>query len=489
MVLITVCLIGYWIQQQHCMGVPLIDESALKQYTETTAFDVSQLTFNGEAAAVDIQSRTLYLSQSSHKVSHSSELEGTLGFSDVNYRLFFLKNDALTNMQSTVHHGTSLTLIILNNTVYQKVPVIVSTLPIMNINGSKAYVNEENRDVFSGRCTLWTGFDPVLERYNTQTSALEWHARGNSTAGFGKKSWKLALKEDEGNRHLEFLGLGSDDDWILNSLIMDDTMIREKLFIDLWNTIAADSVSYPMSNGNYTEVVMNGKYLGVFLLQRRVDAKYLGLSDDDVLLKGTQYDATCAQEAYQFVTPAVNTEHIYAIMQRVFDKTDCSAYNVSNMVDTNLLLQFADASDNFSLKNIYHILRRSGDQYEHFLLPWDTDMSFGIDWSDQIGFCLNPDTVTTVFERVETVALKKAHPEYDRLAAERWTMLRQQLLSKVELFNQMDALFTEVNQSGAWTRDKALWQGRYGGNDTIEQMKQFISDRLAVLDTIYLSAS
>ena len=72
--------------------------------------------------------------------------------------------------------------------------------------------------------------------------------------------------------------MGADDDWILNSLTMDDTRIREKLFMDLWNlNVEKTDYNFKMSTGEFVEVVMNGKYYGLCLLQRRLDAKYLEL--------------------------------------------------------------------------------------------------------------------------------------------------------------------------------------------------------------------
>ena len=48
------------------------------------------------------------------------------------------------------------------------------------------------------------------------------------------------------------VGLGSDDDWILYPMILDDTKLKEQLFIQLWNRWA-DQVDWnvPMSKGEY----------------------------------------------------------------------------------------------------------------------------------------------------------------------------------------------------------------------------------------------
>ena len=485
-VLLLVIAIAVFVQRKYCMDVPLISEKELGAYTEGSSFDISQLTFNGEKAAVDQNRATVYISQSADKLSHSALLEGTLRHADPNCSLYFVRDGALENIPAAVRSSTPLTLILSDGISYQRVSVIITTLPVVNMEGEITHKNDDNRDVLTGNITLWAGFDPLLEQYSTKSSQLQWHVRGSSSSGQAKNPWKLSLKDENGeNRDLDFLGLGADDDWILNSLTIDDTKIKEKLVMDLWNVNAeATDYNFKMSTGEYVEVVINGEYLGLFLLQRRLDAKYLGLSEEDVLLKSNTYGAPSAQELYEFVTPATNTDEIYSIMQRVYEGTDCSAYNLYNMIDTNLFLQLASAVDNFGSKNMYHVLKHTENGYEHFLLPWDTDLSFGLGWND--GYYYDYKAAMNVFNfRIETEGLKKAKPEYDQYASERWSELRQSLLSEANLLSYIDIFYGQLSESGAWIRDKSIWADRYGGEDTIDALKQFICERIAVMDEYY----
>ena len=58
---------------------------------------------------------------------------------------------------------------------------------------------------------------------------------------------------------MDFLGLEADDDWILNSLVIDDTRLREKTVMDLWNNGAAnEEYNYKMSTGKYVELINDG---------------------------------------------------------------------------------------------------------------------------------------------------------------------------------------------------------------------------------------
>ena len=301
---------------------------------------------------------------------------------------------------------------------------------------------------------MWVGKDPATGRASVQTSRLEWHVRGNTTSGKPKKPWKLSLKDENGeNRDLEFLGMGADDDWILNCLTMDDTKMKEKLFMDYWNTLAAaEDHVFKMSTGEYVELVINEEYLGLFLLQRRVDAKYLELGEDDVLLKVTTYGKIKAEDAYEFITPPVNEWQIYATMQKVLEQQDSSMYNLENMIDTNLMLQATSSIDNQGLKNMFHVLIRTGDSYEHYFVPWDTDQSLGVVWNADIkNFDYN--AIRARVERVqrkETVAMLKIHPDYYQLEAVRWFELRQWLLVEEDMRNYVDETYAFLQSTGAF---------------------------------------
>jgi hypothetical protein len=284
------------------------------------------------------------------------------------------------------------------------------------------------------------------------------------------------------------MGMGADDDWILNCLTMDDTKIKEKLFMHYWNILAAkEKHMFKMSTGEFVELVVNGAYQGLFLLQRRVDAKYLELPDGDVLLKGVNYGLTKAEDAYEFITDPVNEKQIYATMQKVLDQKDSSMYNLENMIDTNLMLQFASSIDNQGLKNIYHVLVPKNGSYEHYFIPWDTDQSLGVVWNfDTKDFDHNfNESLQARAMRKETNAMMKANPNYEKLEAARWFELREQLLIEEDILAYIDETYGSIYDYGAYARDRALWGIRYDGEDTVATMKRFISKRLAYLDAYY----
>lgn len=478
----------YW-ERSQCMGVELIDEKDMVLYKQVGNFDLDQLTFNGQPVAYDKKSSTVYISQSPDKISNYYTLEGKLQWNDPKSEMKFVRDKNLNNLEKSIQNNDPLRLYITNGKHHQLIKVVITTLPVIRIAGEADHKNEDGRYVYAGELCMWAGKDPSTGISSVQTSELEWHVRGNTTEKQPKKPWKLSLKNAEGeNRDLEFLGMGFDDDWILNCLTMDDTKIREKLFMDYWNTLAAkEEHVFKMSTGEYVEVVINDEYMGLFLLQRRVDAKYLELGVDDVLLKVVNYGLTKAEEAYEFITDPVNEKQIYATMQKVLDQQDSSMYNLQNMIDTNLMLQFTSALDNQGLKNMFHVLIAKEDGYEHYFVPWDTDQSLGLVWSHEkknfdYNFFQSRDQQV---QRKETVAMANLHKNYYQLEAARWFELRQWLIVEEDVLLYVDETYGYLSDNGAFERDTKRWGVRYEERDTISGLKRFVTARLAYLDGYY----
>ena len=476
-------------ERSHCMGIELLDEKDVVRYKQVGNFDMSNLTFNGQKVAYDKSRSTVYISQSPDKLDAYYTLEGQLQWNDPDSQMWFVKDQNLNNIASSVKKNEPLQLYISNGKVHQLINVVITTLPVISIDGEMDHKNEDDRYVYVGQMCMWTGKDPATGISSTKTSNLEWHLRGNYTAGEPKKPWKLSLKDENGeNNDMEFLGLGADDDWILNCLTMDDTKIKERLFMDYWNALAArEEYITKMSTGEYVEVVINDVYMGLFLMQRRVDAKYLELAEDEVLLKVTTYGMTKAEDAYEFVTDPVNEKQIYATMQKVLDQQDSSMYNLDNMIDTNLMLQFGVMGDNQGLKNMFHLLIPNGDGYEHFFIPWDTDQGFGVSWNaTKKDFdYMYIQTIKSRVQRKETVAMAKLHEDYYQMEAIRWFELRQELLIEEDILNTIDELYGCLADSGAFKRDVRRWGIRYEDMDSISALKKFIRVRLEYLDEYY----
>ena len=108
-----------------------------------------------------------------------------------------------------------------------------------------------------------------LTFFDTNTvsfSQLEYHIKGNSTSVFDKKSYRINLKTETGNKNkISFLNLTETDDWVINALYTDDEKVREKLVADLWNEKCNENnESWQFPTVEYIEVVINDDYRGLY---------------------------------------------------------------------------------------------------------------------------------------------------------------------------------------------------------------------------------
>lgn len=438
--------------------------------------------YNGEKAAMDVGSKTIYIPQAISEETTRDYLKGSLTLSVSNCRLYFLQDPAFDDLNQAVAQGHRFPLAVACGRHYHIYSVVFTTLPVLRMDSQTKQERKNNVPEIFGQMCLWdteTG-DPV-------SSELFFHARGGTTMDMEKSSWKISLKTSSmKNNHLSFLGLQKDDDWILNAMSMDDSKIKEMFLTNVWNAIAQESTwDYPMAACEYVEVVLDGAYYGVYLLQRRVDQKYLGLSDDDILIKGTGlWITSVSQESYEIKYSPLPDAETLALMEGVYDRSDVSMLDFDNFLDVNLLMQLGSLADNAGYKNMYYCLLKEASSYRLSMIPWDTDMGLGIVYSD--GFVHDFDVSLHMnVTRREYSQMSALHPDLEERMGMRWWQLRQGVLSTDNLIQQLESQIQVLSQSGAYARDRQRWEPYYGGVDTQESVLRFVRERLALLDDLF----
>ncbi|TRX23028.1 CotH kinase family protein [Flavobacterium franklandianum] len=93
--------------------------------------------------------------------------------------------------------------------------------------------------------------------------------RGSSSQELPKKGYGLTtLKTDNtNNNNVSLLGMPSENDWILNGLAFDPSLIRDYLSYNLSRQIGEYA-----TRTAYCELVINGEYRGLYLLQEKIKA-------------------------------------------------------------------------------------------------------------------------------------------------------------------------------------------------------------------------
>ena len=130
-------------------------------------------------------------------------------------------------------------------------PKILASMKIIKRpDGSRNYLSDKNTSAYLN--------------YNGRIGI---EIRGSSSQALPKKGYGLTtLKADNtSNNNVSILGMPSENDWILNGLAFDPSLIRDYLSYNLYRQI-----------GNYTtrtvycELVINGDYRGLYVMQEKI---------------------------------------------------------------------------------------------------------------------------------------------------------------------------------------------------------------------------
>ena len=132
-------------------------------------------------------------------------------------------------------------------------PKILAAMKIIKKpDGSRNYLTDQNNTTYLN--------------YNGRIGI---EIRGSSSQDLPKKGYSLTtLKADNiTNNNVSILGMPSENDWVLNGLAFDPSLIRDYLSYNLSRQIG----NYA-SRTQYCEVVLNGNYIGLYLLQEKIKA-------------------------------------------------------------------------------------------------------------------------------------------------------------------------------------------------------------------------
>lgn len=142
--------------------------------------------------------------------------------------------------------------------------------------------------------------DSNTAAYLNYNGRISIEIRGSSSQDLPKKPYGLTtlLADNVSNNNVSLLGMPSENDWILNSLAFDPSLIRDYISYN----ISRQMQNYA-SRTVYCEVVVNGEYVGLYLLQEKIKAD----SNRVNILKIANTDITSPNVTGGYITKADKT--------------------------------------------------------------------------------------------------------------------------------------------------------------------------------------
>lgn len=499
----------------------------------------------GEELPRDEASGVTYLPQN----AQTEDWKG--GLSVPGGRLYFIEDAQISHKQEALEEGHAFRYVVVNaeGKLLDKGQLVATGLPMMvwrldepvNWQTVDAFVHEGE---YTGTVTV---FDPSGE-YTVQISRMRSRIRGNSSRWADKKSFKMNLLNDKGEkRKLGLCGMRKDDDWILDALSADDTRLREVSAFRLWKEIIQSNPSDRIgSRMCYMELVADGQYQGIYGLQEPIDKKQLNAEEGDVLYKSgghrwpteEEIDYMLAQSAaevgelvdgqrtWQQDDVAYAADAVYLKIDKHTVKLSAKRYpnriqdevwqpfltlvrtmhdpastleqvdtvcDRSNLIDIELFRQALFAWDNLA-NNTYYYGQKTADGWRFIYVPWDLDQTFGNGWDA----CANDGTMNstayTVLGRDKAcddgyefeTALPAAAAEQagNQDKVRRWQQLRSGPLSTENVCALLQYSSDELIRSGAQVREDVRWPVR-DSDTTLEEIQAYMTLRLEALDAYY----
>ncbi|MBE5880974.1 MAG: hypothetical protein E7289_01495 [Lachnospiraceae bacterium] len=490
-----------------------IEEKLVRQ-SEPMEFD---LKFAGEALAYDSAGKTFFLPVSMETETwEQGSFEATNGV-----EILFAEDFTREDKVSLLSQNRAIAFYAVSESGYEKCYLKLTGLPVLAFWGTEQVT--ENGEILFEMSLYETEHSDDWVTTALTTSTL----RGNTSLNYEKKSLRLKLKEqkDDGSykkSNKNLLGIRDDDDWILNSLYADNSRIRDKLAMELWQETGANKNPYGKNfgvTGEYVEVIINGGYAGLYLLTHPIDRKQVGTDSvsaqitagEDVIerIYKKKYSAAWLEEYFTGPLPDANQQDYrggfylkgdavlgneeeweplrqMAACMEAGDETFAAEIgtlaDVSNILDNWLFFQAIAGFDNEN-KNVYYVSRQRDTEAYGYFIPWDMNISFGALYAENEYYCMETmKELESIVQFQPGTRLVELDVDASRaLVKETWSDWRKEAFDTERVCRRMDQLMNRLVMSGAMEREMERWPA--GNADTdITFMKDFTAKRLDFLD-------
>ena len=344
---------------------------------------------------------------------------------------------------------------------------------------------------------------PDSARTDTLTAKIKWRGGTTNAADRHKRNYKLNFNEDH-----RFFGLRNDDKWMLDAGQPDVFRMRNRIAMDLWNSMARKPYYASLEpkalngvRGNMVELFLGDEYRGLYNFSEMMDRKQLKLKKLDketgeirgCLYKGVSWDKTQMFDCFDNYDNTKETLYGYEMKypelgddsdtvdwkplvegnnfarnstNEEFQERIADYFDIPVLIDYNIFYNVVNAVDNAG-KNMYWAVYDKTATKRLTPTPWDLDATFGQRWGGQLvveteeGFFNSPE-LKLDFELMVTYRMFRDNAnDYLGKLNERYRQLRQpgQPLHTDSIVALVTRYYHAVKNSGAAQREATKWTG------------------------------
>lgn len=428
------------------------------------------------------------------------------------YQILFREDVTDFDKRELIAANKKIELIVFDEQFWAEYYVTFTGLPVIDLSTNEGFYASEE---ITGTAAF---YDTDFAQHGIEQSEYNGHIRGNTSRMFPKKGYKLNLTYineygQEDKNKLSLFGMRKDDDWILHALYNDDTKIRDRLSMEVWDRMGAKEVSSDSYYGpqmTYVELFADNRYCGVYGLMEPVDAKQLGLAEGDYSYKrknpgGIKYkykDFSEAEDIYAEIEgfeikdgnmksgawmPMAHLSAVLTSDEWRGQLQESEILNEDSLIRMWVFIQMITGHDH-TAKNMFFVAKYNEDckyNYQFYFAPWDMDLTWGNVSVGEINSYYTAFEMDTVDNRVRWEVADMLIEENYNQVKERIQSLYKELRKTVLTDRNVEEMILQLNHelraSGAFARDKERWkEGTHA--DNCDLLIEYAKKRLNFLD-------
>ncbi|MGB1248244.1 MAG: CotH kinase family protein [Chitinophagales bacterium] len=310
----------------------------------------------------------------------------------------------------------------------------------------------------------------------SENSLIGLEYRGASSLRNPKKSMGLKLIQDfdMSNEHsLPLFDKKPNTRWVLDALYIDEAKARNKVCLDLWQTLPDDNTAHLGASCEYVEVFLNYESLGIYNFCEHLDYEFLSLNSESILITGkdnvpsTYFQALPKNDpsgtywdSWEQKVPDVNMGHDWEAFEDMcklvvkgsdekFTNQIANHIDLDVMIDYFLYVNISKAYDDVG-KNWFFMKRSNSEKF--VIVPWDFDSTWGRDWT---GAKQGYEGVVTNDFYSRLISLNPNN--FKGRLKQRWEELKNDELSPNNLITLFDTNFELLNENNIIDIDNQKW--------------------------------
>jgi len=386
--------------------------------------------------------------------------------------LIFADDYAYDWCSDAVRDGYAYQIMAYNDTHFSYSEIVFTGLPMVMIETDQEITTEDSPI----QITISAYGNEPLSSYGRI------HRRGASTLNSEKGSYKVEFtREADGSRKAmaDVPVFGRMDSILLNGMLHDKLLMREKLSWDLYESLSPAGAPFGARRAEYAEVFLNGVYHGIYLLMNPMDCAEELAKDGNHALTDSVYrtavlnfsrDRAYVKHPYRANTgyelyyhPDVESSDPFLALQlwidlnkteddEAFIRKGLEVVDLESMIRMDLFVQAGGMTDNI-FNNMYIIAHPTENGIRYSFAPWDMDMT----WARKPEEAGQNYENWIYFPVADRLINLNAGGNLRQMVKDTWMQMRENVFN-IETVERLIGEYTfELGDTGAWARNAERW--------------------------------